>query len=283
MPIYWGDLIADTLHLSRSDFGSYMLLIGAYWKRGSALPDDDDALRSISRCHTDEWKRSRVVLQAFFRVANGLWTHKRIERELLLAKENQQKNLDRTKAATEARLRRYDGNVTKHVTNNVTFTPSPSPSPSPIPLPTPTPSVVGANESHQQRLIASSCDSEWIASLSANEAYSGIDIKRELAKMNTWCATNQKRPSRKRFIAWLNRCEVPMAINGVAIKPSNGPTLRDVQSYSREKFADIPQSSSWAASFHAQWSKRNWRRHDLLIDWKVEFSAQAAKWKAQLQ
>ena len=49
MPIYIGDLVADTTHLSRADFGSYLLLIFLYWRRRGPLPDDDNALSEAAR------------------------------------------------------------------------------------------------------------------------------------------------------------------------------------------------------------------------------------------
>lgn len=67
-------------------------------------------------------------------------------------------------------------------------------------------------------------DGEWLASLRENPAYSGTDIDREYAKMQTWCATNRKTPSRRRFINWLNRIERPMqpATKPVAEYDANG-------------------------------------------------------------
>lgn len=54
-------------------------------------------------------------------------------------------------------------------------------------------------------------DSEWIATLKADKTYSGIDIDREHGKMMAWCNTNEKNPSRRRFVNWLNRAEKPMS------------------------------------------------------------------------
>jgi hypothetical protein len=53
-------------------------------------------------------------------------------------------------------------------------------------------------------------DAEWLSSLCQSPAYTGIDVLREHAKMMTWCQTNGKKGSRRRFVNWLNRAEVPM-------------------------------------------------------------------------
>jgi hypothetical protein len=53
-------------------------------------------------------------------------------------------------------------------------------------------------------------DEEWLASLEGNPTYSGINIRQEFGKMATWCATNGKQPSRRRFVNWINRVDRPM-------------------------------------------------------------------------
>lgn len=53
-------------------------------------------------------------------------------------------------------------------------------------------------------------DDEWLAELSLDAAYAGIEVMVEWAKMSRWCEVNSRRPTRKRFINWLNRAEGPM-------------------------------------------------------------------------
>lgn len=54
-------------------------------------------------------------------------------------------------------------------------------------------------------------DAEWLDALAASPTYAGIDVAREFAKMEFWCSTHHKQPTRRRFIAWINRVEKPMA------------------------------------------------------------------------
>lgn len=78
MPLYVGDYLADTGHLSTVQHGAYLLLILHYWAKGE-LPDDDLQLANIVHLSPDEWHEHKPVLQAFF--FDG-WKHRRLEAEL---------------------------------------------------------------------------------------------------------------------------------------------------------------------------------------------------------
>ncbi len=103
MPLWIGDYLADTMHLTRDQHGGYLMLIMAYWRKGSALEDNDDALASISRCSSTEWASIRPVLAKFFKIEDGLWKHGRIEEELQKAAENYAAKVERAKAGASAR------------------------------------------------------------------------------------------------------------------------------------------------------------------------------------
>ena len=99
-------------------------------------------------------------------------------------------------------------------------------------------------------------DSEWLAELERNPAYASINIPHELAKMRTWCGANNRQPSRKRFVNWLNRCERPVAANA-AYKPAPQaiPEPRNWREFAREEYPDAlfldPDSEQYAASWAA--------------------------------
>lgn len=78
MPLYVGDYLGDTGHLSTTQHGAYLLLMMHYWRKGE-LPDDDKQLASITKLPLRIWMDSRETLQAFF--YDG-WCHKRIDTEL---------------------------------------------------------------------------------------------------------------------------------------------------------------------------------------------------------
>jgi uncharacterized protein YdaU (DUF1376 family) len=78
MPMYWGDYLGDTGHLSQAEHGAYVLLIAHYWQRGG-LPDDEEKIRLISRSTPKQWPCMRRALAPFF---HDGWRHRRIDREL---------------------------------------------------------------------------------------------------------------------------------------------------------------------------------------------------------
>ncbi len=78
MPLYVGDYLADTGHLSAAQHGAYLLLMMHYWQK-AGLPSDDETLARIAKMTPGEWRKSKPVIQALF--SDG-WKHKRIEFEL---------------------------------------------------------------------------------------------------------------------------------------------------------------------------------------------------------
>lgn len=75
------------------------------------------------------------------------------------------------------------------------------------------------SKSLRSAVASPASDSEWLESLMANEAYRGIPVRTEYAKMTAWCSTNRKQPTRRRFINWLNRAERPMTGSSKQLPP----------------------------------------------------------------
>ena len=105
MPLYVGDYLRDTSHLTTHQHGAYLLLIMHYWSTGQALPDDDLRLSNITRVPPHLWNRTRRALTPFFKVENGRWYHERIERELIVAFNNKEATIRRAKHAAATRWR----------------------------------------------------------------------------------------------------------------------------------------------------------------------------------
>ena len=78
MPLYVGDYLGDTGHLTTAQHGAYLLLMMHYWRKGE-LPDDDRQLSKITKLPLRTWCDYRPVLQDFF---HSGWKHKRIDVEL---------------------------------------------------------------------------------------------------------------------------------------------------------------------------------------------------------
>lgn len=78
MPLFVGDYLGDTGHLTTTQHGAYLLLIMHYWRKGG-LPDDERQIAKIAKLSSKAWASHRCVLQEFF---HDGWKHTRIEKEL---------------------------------------------------------------------------------------------------------------------------------------------------------------------------------------------------------
>jgi uncharacterized protein YdaU (DUF1376 family) len=82
MPLYVGDYLAKTSHLTMEQHGAYLLLLMHYWANGS-LPQDCGQLVAIARCSDEWWAGNCKILAQFF---DNRWRNKRMEKELSKAK-----------------------------------------------------------------------------------------------------------------------------------------------------------------------------------------------------
>jgi uncharacterized protein YdaU (DUF1376 family) len=128
MPLYWGDYLKNTGHLSTLEHGAYLLLIGHYWGSGRPLPDDDAVLARIVRLNRPAWRKVRPAIEPFFDCRDGLWHHRRIERELKEAAANKARRVDSARGAASARWSRDASRMPDAMRQQC---PSPSSSPSP--------------------------------------------------------------------------------------------------------------------------------------------------------
>ena len=100
MPVFIGDYLADTMHLSTEQHGAYLLLLFHLWRRGTLL-DDDGVLAQITGLSKDAWSHARPVLAEFFEIHEGLWRHGRVERERTRIAAKQQSNTNRLSLADQ--------------------------------------------------------------------------------------------------------------------------------------------------------------------------------------
>jgi uncharacterized protein YdaU (DUF1376 family) len=83
MPLYVGNYVADTQHLTTLEHGAYMLLLMHYWMHGG-LPSDEKRLSLVAKLDPKSWRKVRPVLASFF---TPDWRHKRVDEELAQAAE----------------------------------------------------------------------------------------------------------------------------------------------------------------------------------------------------
>jgi len=132
MPLWIGPYLADTQHLSRDEHGGYLLLLMAYWRAGAALPDDDKRLSAIAKATPKEWKGLRPVLAEFFTVADGVWSHKRVEEELRESMARKEKAASKAQAAAQARWCKSSSNATGNAPSIPQALHEQCPTPSPL-------------------------------------------------------------------------------------------------------------------------------------------------------
>jgi uncharacterized protein YdaU (DUF1376 family) len=91
MPLFLGDLLADTLHLSAQEFGAYTLLFCHAWKHEAKVVVKD--AQHIARVGNRHWAEVRGKLSPFFEPPGGLLggalevVHRRVAKELAKADE----------------------------------------------------------------------------------------------------------------------------------------------------------------------------------------------------
>lgn len=143
----------------------------------------------------------------------------------------------------------------------------PSSPPTPSPASPPTIKRHSSNGS-QANAVEPATDEAWIAELSRSRAYQGIDVLREYSKMEVWCKTAKKQPSRRRFINWLNKCERPLAF--AAKRQSIDPSKIELPSEFREwvsgkypaRTDEIGKWKTWADV--PDYFREEWKREKIL-------------------
>lgn len=103
MPLEIGPFLADTMGMTNSELGSYVLLIVAYWANAGPIPNDDLSLKTTARCPDAEWARTRALLEQKFQVNNGAWSHHRIDEEIAKSKQRKLTMTELSALGVEAR------------------------------------------------------------------------------------------------------------------------------------------------------------------------------------
>ena len=129
------------------------------------------------------------------------------------------------------------------------------PNPEPEPKPKEEAGIVPDKPSRPARTPKLS-DEQWMEAIKANPAYDGIDIDRVKGKLEAWCMTNGKRPTRARLVNWLNREEKPLT-------PSTHKAVRDyvndgyVPTSKPRGNCDCPNCGAWAPPKHESITHRH--------------------------
>jgi len=136
VPLFIGDYLSDTMHLTTEEHGAYLLLMMAYWKNKGPLADKRNSLCAITRLSGDAWSNAQAVLEEFFSIENGVWKHGRIAKALEKARSLKDKKVTKAKNAAAARWKDHkkcstdaQGDPQALLEDMHDECPSPSPSP----------------------------------------------------------------------------------------------------------------------------------------------------------
>lgn len=81
IPMFIGDFLAGTSHISTELKGAYILILWAMWKNGARVPNDDEQLATISGLGLKRWRAAKSKLMPFFLVEDLYLTQKRLTEE----------------------------------------------------------------------------------------------------------------------------------------------------------------------------------------------------------
>ncbi len=80
MPLYIGDYLGDTMHLSTLEHGAYLLLLMAYWKNRGPL--DEKTIPLICRMSLSDFAAIRSAIEPFFQITGNSWRNRRADAEI---------------------------------------------------------------------------------------------------------------------------------------------------------------------------------------------------------
>ena len=216
-PHHIGDYQRDTAHLSVTEHGVYRLLMDHYYATEKPIPADINSLCRIIRA-TSKPERQAVesVTTQFFTADGNHLKHKRIEAEIAeyevikLRNQNNGRLGGRPPKANPNKTQsKPSGLFLGNPDETLPRTKNQEPSP-PAPQ-----GEEDAPKRVQQPKQPPPDDETWLKELESDNTYAGINVRGELGKMQRWCETNRKKPSRKRFVNWLNRAEKPFLLPGM--------------------------------------------------------------------
>src|SRR5271165_4393376 len=103
LPLFVGDYLSSTSHLTAVEHGAYLLLLMHEWKNGP-LPADEEILRRIARVERGAWSTAYALLKPFFRIADdGRFYQARLEEERERCMKIRESRSDHGKRAANSR------------------------------------------------------------------------------------------------------------------------------------------------------------------------------------
>lgn len=153
LPLWTDAYLADTRHLSTMQHGAYLLLLMEAWRRPNTdLPDDDTLLARLAGMSAEEWTREKPVVMSFWRLdgRTKTWQQKRLndEKSYVTKKGKQQRSNAKSRWAKEKGASRGNANPDANAMPEASQTDAPTPTPTPTPI---TPPKGGVGDPQPQR------------------------------------------------------------------------------------------------------------------------------------
>lgn len=149
LPLFTDAYLADTRHLTTVQHGAYLLLLMEAWRRPSTnLPDDDMLLSKLAGLSTTDWADAKPVLMAFWALDNRTktWSQKRLTDEKSYVTKHSKKQRSNAKARWDKDKSASHGNAT----TDAKCMPNECQNDAPTPTPTPTPTSVVARDAFEE-------------------------------------------------------------------------------------------------------------------------------------
>lgn len=157
LPLFTGDYLRDTRHLSTSKHGIYLLLLMHCWDQKGPVPLDEQEAAGIANCRSqDEIEALRYVISRFFvRMDDGFY-NPRMQREIERSESISAARSDAGKKGYIARSKHLPSK-SQAIAKQVHLSPSPSPTLSPVQ------EKKKRVEARATRLALDSCPDSWVS------------------------------------------------------------------------------------------------------------------------
>lgn len=132
-PLWTDAYLGDTVHLSTTEHGAYLLLLMTMWRSSDKkLRNDDAILARYARLTSTQWKRMKPVMMEFFHQEDGWISQRRLTDEANAVRQFREKQAAAGRASALKRKGRHSTTVEPEVNQNEP----------PIPYSFPTPVVL---------------------------------------------------------------------------------------------------------------------------------------------
>lgn len=123
LPLYTGDYLRDTRHLTPQKHGIYLLLLMHSWDQKGPVPLDEQEAAGISNCRSsDEIESLRYILNRYFIRMDDGWYNKRMQTEV-------ERSENVSKARSEAGRKGYQAKAKQLLSKCKASASTPTPTP----------------------------------------------------------------------------------------------------------------------------------------------------------